>query len=36
VASTPTFFLNGSPLIGAQPIEAFRDAINEALQRSTR
>jgi protein-disulfide isomerase len=36
VASTPTFFVNGSPLIGAQPIEAFRDAINEALQRSTR
>jgi protein-disulfide isomerase len=33
VASTPTFFVNGSPLIGAQPVEAFREAVNEALQR---
>lgn len=36
VTNTPTFFVNGSPLIGAQPVDAFRDAINEALQRSTR
>jgi protein-disulfide isomerase len=36
VGSTPTFFVNGSPLVGAQPVETFRDAINEALQRSRR
>jgi protein-disulfide isomerase len=36
VTSTPTFFVNGSPLVGAQPVEAFRDAINEALQRVPR
>src|SRR4051812_39218385 len=31
VNSTPTFMVNGSPLVGAQPLEAFRDAINAAL-----
>lgn len=36
VASTPTFFVNGSPLIGAQPVETFREAINEALLRAPR
>jgi protein-disulfide isomerase len=36
VRSTPTFFVNGGPLIGAQPVEAFREAIDEALQRSRR
>lgn len=33
VRSTPTFLVNGRPLIGAQPIEAFRQAVDEALQR---
>lgn len=36
VSSTPTFFVNGSPLVGAQPVEAFREAITEALERSPR
>lgn len=36
VKSTPTFMVNGSPLIGAQPVEAFRQAINEALQKVPR
>jgi protein-disulfide isomerase len=29
---TPTFLVNGTPLVGAQPIEAFREAIREALK----
>ena len=29
---TPSFFINGRLLQGAQPIESFRDEINEALQ----
>ena len=36
VKSTPTFMVNGSPLIGAQPVEAFRQAVNEALQKVPR
>ena len=32
VSSTPTFFVNGRPLVGALPLEAFREAIDEALQ----
>jgi protein-disulfide isomerase len=36
VASTPTFFVNGSPLIGAQPVDVFREAIDEALRRAAR
>ncbi len=31
---TPTFLINGKKLVGAQPFEAFRDAIDDALQRS--
>ena len=31
VDGTPTFFVNGTPLIGAQPIEAFTAAIDKAL-----
>jgi protein-disulfide isomerase len=31
VRSTPSFVINGVPLIGAQPIEAFRAAIDKAL-----
>jgi protein-disulfide isomerase len=29
---TPSFLVNGKPLIGAQPIEAFREAIRDALR----
>ena len=32
VRGTPTFFINGVPLIGAQPIEAFKTAIEGALK----
>ena len=28
---TPTFFINGKMLVGAQPYETFRDAVNDAL-----
>lgn len=31
VRSTPTFFINGRPLIGAQPIAAFRHMIDQEL-----
>jgi len=33
VRSTPSFLINGRPLIGAQPVDAFRTAIDEALPR---
>jgi protein-disulfide isomerase len=36
VRSTPTFMVNGQPLVGAQPVEAFREAINDALQKAPR
>ena len=32
VRSTPTFFINGKPLVGAQPVETFRAAIDGALR----
>jgi protein-disulfide isomerase len=32
VRGTPTFFVNGRRLVGAQPVEAFRDAIRDALE----
>ncbi len=32
IPGTPTFLINGKLLVGAQPIEAFREAIAEALQ----
>jgi protein-disulfide isomerase len=31
VRSTPTFLINGKPLVGAHPIENFRAAIDDAL-----
>lgn len=31
VASTPTFFVAGEPIVGAQPFAAFKSAIDEAL-----
>ena len=31
VRGTPTFFINGKPLVGAQPVQAFQQAIDAAL-----
>jgi protein-disulfide isomerase len=33
VTGTPAFFINGRMLVGAQPIEAFREVINDELAR---
>lgn len=33
VAGTPTFFVNGRRVIGARPLDDFRSAIDEALER---
>lgn len=33
VNSTPTLYVNGRPLIGAQPYDAFKQVIDEELQR---
>jgi protein-disulfide isomerase len=33
VGSTPTLYINGRPLIGAQPFEAFKQIIDEELAR---
>jgi protein-disulfide isomerase len=35
VTGTPTFFINGRPLFGAQPLDAFVRMIDEELARST-
>jgi protein-disulfide isomerase len=32
VTGTPTFFVNGRPLVGAHPVEAFREVIDAALK----
>jgi len=32
VRGTPTFFINGKPLVGAQPIEAFQQVIDQMLK----
>jgi protein-disulfide isomerase len=32
ITSTPTFFINGRPLIGSQPLSAFQALIDKALQ----
>lgn len=32
VAGTPTFFVNGKPVVGAQPLEVFTTAIDEQLK----
>jgi protein-disulfide isomerase len=32
VRGTPTFFVNGRPMVGAQPIEAFQKMIEQALK----
>ena len=34
VDGTPTFFVNGTPLVGAQPLEAFTAAVDKALAAS--
>ena len=34
VSGTPTFFVNGQRLVGAQPLEAFREAVQNALDRA--
>jgi protein-disulfide isomerase len=33
VTGTPAFFINGRMLVGAQPIEQFREVINDELSR---
>jgi protein-disulfide isomerase len=35
VSGTPAFFVNGRPLVGAQPFEAFAQVIDDELQRTT-
>jgi protein-disulfide isomerase len=32
VAGTPTFFVNGTPVVGAQPLEVFTAAIDGQLK----
>jgi protein-disulfide isomerase len=32
IRSTPTFIVNGRPLVGAHPVENFRTVIDEALR----
>ncbi len=36
VNSTPSIFVNGRPLIGAQPFEVFKQAIDEELAKAGR
>ncbi|MCU0685383.1 MAG: thioredoxin domain-containing protein, partial [Polyangiaceae bacterium] len=36
IAGTPTFFINGRRIVGAQPIETFRAAIDKELERAGR
>ena len=31
IRSTPTFFINGIPLVGAQPFEVFQEVITKEL-----
>jgi protein-disulfide isomerase len=35
VSGTPAFFVNGRPLVGAQPFEAFAQVIDDELQRAS-
>ena len=35
VSGTPTFFVNGQKFVGAQPLEAFREAVQGALDDAT-
>jgi protein-disulfide isomerase len=34
VSGTPAFFVNGRPLVGAQPFEAFQEVIDDELRRA--
>jgi protein-disulfide isomerase len=34
IRGTPTFLINGKLLVGAQPVETFRAAIDDAIQRA--
>jgi protein-disulfide isomerase len=34
VSGTPAFFVNGRPLVGAQPFESFRDVVDDELRRA--
>jgi protein-disulfide isomerase len=36
ITGTPTFFVNGRPLVGAHPVETFREVIQEALRDAPR
>ena len=36
VTGTPTFFVNGQPLIGVQPIELMREIVEDALAEAAR
>lgn len=36
VTGTPTFFINGQRLVGAHPVETFREAVREALSSAPR
>lgn len=36
IRGTPTFFINGQPLVGAAPYEAFKQLIEEALKDNAR
>ena len=33
ITGTPTFVINGTPMVGAHPVENFRAVIDEALRR---
>jgi protein-disulfide isomerase len=34
VSGTPAFFVNGRPLVGAQPFDAFAQVVDDELQRT--
>ena len=36
VTGTPTFFINGRRLVGAHPVETFREVVSEALESARR
>jgi protein-disulfide isomerase len=36
VTGTPTFFINGKRLVGAHPLETFREVVREALESARR
>lgn len=31
---TPAFLINGKPIVGAQPVEVFRQVLDEALKQN--